>query len=182
MAQAGEQVAISTKTSVIFNTLCAKCHEGECSGRLTFNTDANAAQNHIKRYVGDINISKSEVEEFFALLNHMKKECTLLMSDNVTYESKDITQFAIPSYTSYFIPLGFLQEGNYELLMTTKDESRFRVEVISENFDPFLDQSINFLKQDETLSFTVDEAINSFVRIRSRNPLYITGFLVNKIP
>ncbi len=181
LALAEEKVHISTKSAVIFNTLCAKCHEGECSGRLTFNTDSNAAQNHIKRYVGDINISKSEVEEFFSLLNHMKKECTLLMSENVTYKSQDLAQFAIPSYTSYFIPLGFLKKGDYELKMTTKEEVRFRIEVISDQFDPFLDQSMSASTQEQVLSFSVDEGINSFVRVRSREPLHITTFLIEKI-
>ncbi|MEA3418197.1 MAG: hypothetical protein U9Q90_02270, partial [Campylobacterota bacterium] len=100
---------VSTKTAIIFNTLCAKCHEGECSGRLSFDTGSKAANSHIKRYAGDTNVSKGETKEFFTLLNYMKKECALFMPDNGRWKPENLSRFALPSNDSYFIPLGSLK-------------------------------------------------------------------------
>lgn len=39
-------------TVVRFSTVCFNCHEGECSGRLSFDSGARAAQDHIRRDLG----------------------------------------------------------------------------------------------------------------------------------
>ncbi len=172
---------ISTKSAVIFNTLCAKCHEGECSGRLSFDTGSQAASNHIKRYVGDTNISKNETKEFFTLLNYMKKECALLMPDNGKWKPENLSHFAIPSHKGYFVPLGTLKSGNYHLTIVTKEDIHFRVEILTDQFDHFVDRSICPDEKKKSLNFKVDESINSFLRIRSREPLHITNLEIKKI-
>ena len=164
---------ISIKTSVIFNTLCAKCHEGECSGRLSFDTGSKAANIHIKRYSGDINISIDERKEFFSLLNYMKKECALYMPDTKKWKIENLSQFALPSFKSYFIPLGILKSGKYHFDIKTKERVHFRVEIISDRFDPFLDQSIYPDQKWETVQFSIDQSANSFLRIRSKKPVHI---------
>lgn len=170
----------SMKTSVIFNTLCAKCHEGECSGRLSFDTGSKAASSHIKRYAGDINISKGETEEFFSLLNYMKTECTLWMPNNGKWEPENLSHFALPSSKGYFIPLGLLKEGIYHIEIKLKDDIHFRVEVLSDHFDHFLDRSICPDGEKETLQFTIDKSANTFLRIQSRKPLQIIDLNLKK--
>ena len=170
----------SIKTSVIFNTLCAKCHEGECSGRLSFDTGSKAASNHIKRYAGDTNISKGETEEFFNLLNYMKTECALWMPDNGKWKPENLSHFALPSSKGYFIPLGVLKEGKYHIEIKLKDDIHFRVEVLSDHFDHYLDRSICPDGKKETLQFTIDKAVNIFLRMQSRKPLYIIDMNLQK--
>lgn len=172
---AEEPQNISTKTAVIFNTLCAKCHEGECSGRLSFDTGSQAASSHIKRYAGDANISKVESKAFFTLLNHMKMKCALLMPDGEKWKQENLSHFALPSSKGYFIPLGLLKSGKYLIVIKTKEEIHFRVEVISDRFDSFLDKTACPDQKDEVLSFTLDETVNAFLRIQSRQPLHITA-------
>jgi len=133
---------ISIKTSVIFNTLCAKCHEGECSGRLSFDTGSKAASSHIKRYAGNTNITKDETKEFFSLLNYMKTECALWMPSDGKLKPENILRFALPSSKGYFIPLGVLKEGKYHIEIKLKDDIHFRVEVLSDHFEHFLDISV----------------------------------------
>ena len=164
--------SISTKSAVIFNTLCAKCHEGECSGRLSFDTGSESASSHIKRYAGDANISRTEIKEFFALLNYMKKECALLMPDDGKWKQENLSRFALPSHDSYFIPLGHLKRGKYHLNIATKEEVHYRVEVLSDRFDPYVDQSA-CPEQKKNIRFTIDEPVNAFLRIRSKKPLHI---------
>jgi len=170
----------SIKTSVIFNTLCAKCHEGECSGRLSFTMGAKAASNHIKRYAGDANISKGETEEFFSLLNYMKTECTLWMPDNGKWEPENLSHFALPSSKGYFIPLGVLKEGKYHLEIKLKDDIHFRVEVLSDHFEHYLDISACPDGKKETFQFTINKSVNTFLRIQSRIPLQITDLNIKK--
>jgi len=170
----------SIKTSVIFNTLCAKCHEGECSGRLSFDTGSKAASSHIKRYTGDINITKGETEEFFSLLNYMKTECALWMPDNGKWKPENLSHFALPSAKGYFIPLGLLKEGTYHIEIKLKDDIHFRVEVLSDHFDHFLDRSICPDGEKERLQFTIDKAVNIFLRMQSRKPLHIIDLNLRK--
>ena len=170
----------SIKTSVIFNTLCAKCHEGECSGRLSFDTGSKAASSHIKRYAGDTNISKGETEEFFSLLNYMKTECALWMPDNGRWKPEKLSHFALPSAKGYFIPLGLLKEGTYHIEIKLKDDIHFRVEVLSDHFDHFLDISVCPDGEKETLQFTIDKTVNTFLRMQSRKPLQIIDLNVKK--
>lgn len=179
-SSAKELEEISTKTAVIFNTLCAKCHEGECSGRLSFDTKDRVANSHIKRYAGDTSITESETKDFFTLLNYMKKKCLLWMPNNGKWEPENLSHFALSSYHGYFIPLGILNKGKYRLTIKTEESSFFRVEVISSHFEPFLDQSISSAQKDQRLHFTIDVPVNAFLRIRSRRPLHVISLEIKK--
>ncbi len=170
----------SIKTSVIFNTLCAKCHEGECSGRLSFDTGSKAANSHIKRYAGDTNISKSETEEFFSLLNYMKTECALWMPDNGKWKPENLSHFALPTSKGYFIPLGVLKAGKYHLEIKLKDNIHFRVEVLSDHFEHYLDISACPDGKKETFQFTINKSVNTFLRIQSRIPFQIMDLNVKR--
>jgi len=172
----------SIKTAVIFNTLCAKCHEGECSGRLSFDTGSKAAGNHIKHYAGDINISREEIKEFFTLLNHMKTECTVWMPDVGKWNTKKLSSFALPSGKGYFIPLGSLKKGKYRLEIKMKEDIHFRIEVLSDKFEHFLDISACPNCEIEPLHFIIDRSSNTFLRIQSRKPLQIIDLNVKKDP
>ncbi len=170
----------SIKISVIFNTLCAKCHEGECSGRLSFDTGSKTASSHIKRYAGDINISKGETEEFFSLLNYMKTECALWMPKSGKWKPENLSHFALPSGKGYFIPLGFLKEGRYHIEIKLKDDIHFRVEVLSDHFEHFLDRSVCPDGEKQILQFTVEKSVNTFLRMQSRKALQIIDLNVKK--
>jgi hypothetical protein len=164
---------------VIFNTLCAKCHEGECSGRLSFDTGSKAASSHIKRYSGNTNITKTEVKEFFSLLNYMKIECALWMPKNVRWKPENCLGFALPSLKGYFIPLGILKEGTYHIEITLKENVHFNIEVLSNHFKHFLDIPVCPDKK-QILQFTIDRKVNTFVRIKSRMPLEIIDLDLKK--
>lgn len=163
----------STKTAVIFNTLCAKCHEGECSGRLSFDTGSKAASRHIQRYAEDTHITKGETEEFFNLLNYMKTECALWMPDNGRWKPENLSHFSLPSAKGYFIPLGILQEGKYHIEIKIKEDTHFRIEVLSDDFQHYLDISSCPDRKNEIFQFTIDDPVNTFLRLQSRKPLQI---------
>lgn len=179
-AQAIEDISI--KSSVIFNTFCAKCHEGQCSGRLSFNTGSKKASNHIKRYAGDSNLTSSETGEFFILLNHMKTKCSILMPYDGKWEVTNLSHFALPSKKGYFIPLGLLGAGKYNLKISTKKDAQLKVEILSSQFDHFLDQRIFTDKEEQTLTFKIVGNTNTFIRIQSRNSFQILSLKLDKNP
>ena len=49
---------IQIQSAVEFNTECARCHEGECTGRMTFRLPPTAAYQHIRRHGGDLSEEK----------------------------------------------------------------------------------------------------------------------------
>jgi len=171
---------VNLKSAVVFNTLCAKCHEGQCSGRLSFDTGSESATNHIKRYCCDPKVSKVEVKEFFTLLNYMKKECSLFMPISDKKVNDKLSSFAIPSKKGYFIPLGILKSGEYTLSLQTKENIRFRIEIISSQFDSYLDQSVCPNDKEKIFDFEVDDSIDYFLRIRSKKALNLNNFEIKK--
>ena len=171
---------ITMKTAVIFNTLCSKCHEGECSGRLSFDTGSQAASSHIKRYTADVNLSKSEIESFFSLLNYMKTECALWMPNSEKYNTGDLSRFVLPSFKGYFIPLGVLRQGEYHIDMKMKEDIHFKIEIISDHFDHLLNISVCPDRKKDILKFTTDNDVNLFLRIKSRQPLHIIDLELKK--
>ncbi len=172
---------VSIKSAVTFNTLCSKCHEGQCSGRLTFDKGSQVASNHIKRYAEDENISKDEVKEFFTLLNFMKKECLLIMPDKITHNQENLLSFATTSHKQYFIPLGILKKGDYSLFIKIKDDTPFRLELISSQFDSYLDRNICSCLKKREFDFSVDEEIKYFIRLKSRKAIYLDDLEIKKI-
>ncbi len=171
---------VSIKTAVIFNTLCAKCHEGECSGRLSFDTGSKAAHSHIKRYSKDANISESEIKEFYSLLNHMKKKCTIPMPIGEKPEPEKLSRYATPDHKAYFIPLGLLKKGRYRLTISTKEKLHYGLEVLSDHFDPIVELSV-CPENKKDVQFTLEEPSKTFLRIRSKEPLHILTLKVSNI-
>ena len=175
-----EDINISTRSAVIFNTLCSKCHEGECSGRLSFDTGSRTASSHIRRYTEESNLSKGKIKEFFALLNHMKKECAIYMPKQDKWQPGNLSLFMLPSSKGYFVPLGFLKSGVYHIGIKTREDIHFQTEILSEHFDHFLNQEICPEKRNNTLQFTIDKPTTVFLRIKSRHPLHIDTLKIEK--
>jgi hypothetical protein len=69
-AGAGE---IPQSTFVRFNTVCATCHEGECSGRLSFQSGVSAALGHMQRHLGKV--TEIEASDLFGLIKYTKERC-----------------------------------------------------------------------------------------------------------
>jgi hypothetical protein len=171
---------ISTGSAVTFNTLCSKCHEGECSGRLSFDTGSKTAGSHIRRYAEEHTLSKGKIKEFFALLNHMKKVCAIYMPKNAQWKQEDLSHFMLSSAKGYFIPLGLLEGGTYRMTIRTKEDIHFQTEVLSEHFDHFLNQEVCPRRKNNTLQFAIDTPKRVFLRIKSRKPLHILLLKIEK--
>jgi len=129
---------ISAASSVRFNIVCARCHEAECSGRLSFDLGRKAAESHIERYAGKVDPLTRQ--ELYALLEHMKRECRYYPFDiavpaNRRWEAGMLQKFHDEAERAYFIPLGRLSAGSYRADLRFDRETGASAEFVSARFE-----------------------------------------------
>ncbi|MCK5293515.1 MAG: hypothetical protein KAJ49_02605 [Arcobacteraceae bacterium] len=173
---ASGNLSISIETAIKFNTICAKCHEGECSGRLSFDDNPKIAFSHINRYIP--NSSKTQAKELFTILKHMKKQCVIFfpniyLNNKTSWFEKELIQYSLSSRKSYFIPLGLLEKGIYKLKINTNKLQLYTIMIISKNFEIVLDEYSTSCKNVNNLSYIVNDSKEYYLRIESRNKLII---------
>lgn len=145
---------------VRFNTVCTSCHEGECSGRLSFHTGADAARNHMQRYLGSVDTA--EAKHLFAMLRHTKEQCTHypLVSTVVIGQAlsgEQLVQWHNPQQGGYFIPLGQLNKGGHRLKMTFSKAANVKAKVTDRLFEPLAEDSS--CPQQNTLDIRFDNDV-----------------------
>ena len=105
--------ASDTLSVLRFNTVCANCHEGQCSGRLSFSLGPEATFSHIRRFAGEADAIL--VRQLQALLEYMKQECAyapLPVPDMQGLLGREILDaYRDPENGNYFMPLGKLERG-----------------------------------------------------------------------
>lgn len=170
---------IQIRSAIIFNTSCARCHEGECSGRMTFHLPKRSAEQHIHRHGGEL--SKETSEQLFELLRYMKEECRFYpfsvgLAQDQMWDSDMLSKFRSPSSQAYFLPLGFLVPGLYELqLEGINDKANTCIEIINNEFDYFDKNNINWDNGKVTLQFHADERSEYFLRISNKKPIRLNN-------
>jgi hypothetical protein len=132
--------AVSPDSLIAFNTVCAKCHEGECSGRLSFDSGASAASSHIRRYLGDL--TEAQLGELFVVLRYMKEHCAYypfpwLVPAGGKWSAESLARLRSPAANGYFVPLGALRDEPYRLRLDRDVPVHLRV--TSAAFEPVLD-------------------------------------------
>jgi len=132
------QAPIPPASVVRFNTLCATCHEGECSARLSFRLDPGATDSHIRRYTGDI--SPQSARELNALLEHMKLNCGYYAIDlplprDGRWHAELLHQLHAAEEKAYFVPLGRLAAGRHRFTLTFEQDAVVSVQLVSAGFE-----------------------------------------------
>lgn len=129
---------IPPSTVVRFNTVCANCHEGECSGRLSFQSGVDAAKNHIRRYLGAL--SEREVGDLFALLKYTKEKCRQYpvkpeVPASGRWGARELESWRNPVEGGYFIPLGALKPGEHRLNLNLTGDLQGKARVTDAHFE-----------------------------------------------
>ncbi len=170
---------ISIGSTVIFNTACARCHEGECSGRMSFHLPKDAENQHIIRHGGAL--SQQQILQLSKLLRYMKEECSFyplpfaLIKDKI-WEFEMLKKFHSPSQQAYFIHLGILEPGSYNLWFEELNGTKFCIDIISEEFD-FTDiDSLYGENGIKRLKFYIENRSEYFLRLTAQKPI-----LLNKL-
>lgn len=117
-AATAAQPPASIATIVQFHTVCSNCHEGECSGRLSFDSGAAAARSHIERYLGTTNDVR--VAALFAMLRQVKETCghypvVPIRQATGAWEAAELAPWRNALAGAYFVPLGPLATGRRQL-------------------------------------------------------------------
>jgi hypothetical protein len=115
---AGAQPPASIATIVQFHTVCSNCHEGECSGRLSFDSGAAAARSHIERHLetkDDVHVAA-----LFAMLRHVKENCghypvVPIRPAVGAWEAEELAPWRNPYAGAYFVPLGKMAAGRRQI-------------------------------------------------------------------
>ena len=168
---------------IMFNTVCASCHEGECSGRLTFDSGSAGAKEHIQRYAGPV--SSKIVSALFEALVTMKRVCAYPSFDfsapqDHQWSANTLAKFGIPSRKGWFIPLGRLAAGNYQVTLIADAGVSMRLQVVRDNFE-ISAEDCNCTHSGETVyPFTVDGAGIYYLRIASQEPLRLKSLALSR--
>ena len=156
-----------------FNTVCSHCHEGQCSGRLSFSLGPEATFNHIRRYAG--NVDDGLARQLMELLELMKQECVFPPLDELdvrqTAHRESLDSFRDEESGNYFIPLGNLELGNHQLDLCFETVVPLRIEVLNEWFDFLVDHCSGCGCGTFSQTLEVDEAGKHFLRVRSQHPV-----------
>ncbi len=156
-----------------FNTVCSHCHEGQCSGRLTFSLGPEATFTHIRRYAGDVD--DDFARQLMELLELMKKECAFPplaeLDIRQTVHKEALDSYRDDESGNYFIPLGNLELGIHQLNLCFETTVPLRVEVLNEWFDFLVDHCSGCGCGTFSQTLEVDEAGKHFLRVRSQHPL-----------
>jgi hypothetical protein len=145
---------IPAASVVRFYTVCTNCHEGECSGRLSFQTGAQEARSHIQRYLGSV--TNSEAENLFGLLRYTKEQCAHYplaspLQPGNQLGAKKLAAWRNPQEGGYFIPLSRLGKGEYELRLAFSVVGNGKVKLTDDRFEPLLEE--NLCPQQSALEF-----------------------------
>jgi hypothetical protein len=172
-----------TESVVIFNTICAKCHEAECSGRLSFDEAFEASSAHIIRHYGEASGKKWLHKELFILLNHMKEKCAYYpmqvpVPPQRVWSGGILKKLTTLIERNYFIPIGPFSPGRYSLELTLAKDEKVTVHLVAETFDMLVEDC--YLSSDKriVIPFSIIEAGNYYVRVYPRKPVQITQLAI----
>ena len=130
---------------VRFNTVCANCHEGECSGRLSFQSGADAARGHMERYLGKI--TSAEGAALFSLLRYTKEHCshypvTAAWPEGGVWNTAELTLWRNQHEGGYFVPLGKFASGSHRLQITFAATAPGRLKITDDRFEPLVEEAL----------------------------------------
>ncbi len=186
-ATVGAEVALggpSLSSAVTFGTVCARCHEGECSGRLTFDLGADAAFDHVRRHAGDL--PEASVRELVVLLEAMKTECVHPTVDAPVpkdrhWTKRDLEPLCTVRRTDCLVPLGILQPGIWRIELGLGDGVHVHAEVVTRRFETLSDGPLDVRDGRSTIRFRVSSASEPFLRLGAAEPIGLKGLRLERL-
>ncbi len=172
-----------TESVVIFNTVCAKCHEAECSGRLSFDDSYEAARSHIIRHYGAAADKLWLQKELFSILNYTKEQCAYYPMDIVIPARKvwsgEMLQRACTFLErNYFVPMGAFTRGEYRIELAMDKDVRVTVHLVSDKFDMVVEDCLETTDKILQIPVTITEPGDYYFRLYPRQPVRINRLAV----
>ena len=172
-----------TESVVIFNTICAKCHEAQCSGRMSFDDAYEASKNHIIRHYGEASDKQWLQKELFTILNYMKEKCAYYPMESTLPPKRvwgrDILKKMVTLLErNYFIPLGPFSSGKYRIDLELKKDTKVTIHLVSEDFDMLIDDCFISSNMEIKIPFSITKPGNYYFRMYPQEPVQITRLTV----
>lgn len=171
---------------VIFNTICAKCHEAQCSGRLSFDDAMAASSNHILRHYGEASGKQWLQKELFEILNYMKERCAYYPMNTPVpvkrvWGSDILDKLSTLLEKNYFIPVGNFTPGSYRIELELEKDARVTAHLITEDFDLIVEDCYESKKQRINIPFVIESSGIHYFRIYPRKPVRITRLSISTL-
>ena len=159
-----------TESVIIFNTICAKCHEAQCSGRLSFDDAFERSRNHILRHYNQASGKKYLQKELFDILSYMKENCAYYPMHfsvplNRIWANDILQKYTTPMDSNYFIPVGNLSPGSYHIELELEKNVKVNVHLISEQFEMVVDDCYKSTDQRIKLPVFIEESGDYYLRL-----------------
>ena len=169
---------IPQSTIIRFNTACARCHEGQCSGRLSFALDHTAAASHIRRYAGEVTVTAQK--DLHTLLAYMKQHCAYYpmraaAPQNGGWDQETLAQLRNHTDDMHFIPLGTLVAGRYRARLRFAATAEACAQVISSSFDIGEYPGLKTEGREMEFEFMVDASLPMYLRLQTARPAILEG-------
>ena len=164
------ETAAFTESVIIFNTLCAKCHEAQCSGRLSFEEAFEKSTNHILRYYDQASGKQWLQKELFDILNYMKTKCAYYPMQAAVplkriWAAEFLEEFSTLMEKNYFIPVGRFTPGNYLIALEFEKDVKVTVNLISEEFDMVTEECLQSKERRIHIPVLIEEPGDYYFRI-----------------
>lgn len=165
----GPRQVVGRASFTTFNTVCARCHEAECSGRLSFAGGVDATREHVRRYAGAV--SDSAVNELFELLRHMKEECGYYPAivggaPGEAWDAAALASFFQLSERSYFLPLGSFPGGECRARLDFDRDTAASAQVMAANLEAALEVALPTRERRAPLAWPCRAGEPYYLRLR----------------
>lgn len=172
-----------TESVVIFNTVCAKCHEAECSGRLSFDDCYEVSRNHIIRHY-DAAADKLWLQrELYSILNYTKEQCAYYPMDMAipatkVWSGEVLQRMSTIPKRNYFVPVGILAPGQFRIELEMDESVRVTVHLMSEKFDMVVEDCLEPTEKSLHIPVTITEPGDYYFRLYPRRPVRINRLAI----
>jgi len=172
-----------TESVVIFNTICAKCHEAQCSGRLSFDESFEKSTSHILRYYGQASGKQWLQKELFDILNYMKERCAYYPMQTPVplkrvWGDDILDRFTTLMERNYFIPVGNFFPGHYRIDLELEKDVKVTAHLISEEFEWLIEDCYQSSDRQIRISFLIEEQGDYYFRMYPREPVRINRLAI----
>lgn len=183
LAGVAEAELTASRHWALFNTVCARCHEAQCSGRMSLGQNDAQARAHVERYAGSL--TEDVHQQLVRYLQHMKEVCgfaaiPLAFEPQAVWSEAQLEFFHTPGGEAYFMPLGELGAGDYRLQARLVGTD-WIAQVVSADFD-VVGETASCDKGDEFgLEFQADAGMY-YLRLMGRSSLELKTLRLLRIP
>ena len=153
----------------VFHTTCARCHEAECSGRVTFD-DLSRASEHVRRYAGPL--ADARVTELLALLRVTKEACRIdadaaARCGEPPWDAARLRRVHVATERAWFVPLGAPSTGAHRVVLRFDRDVEASLQILTARFDTVHEATVRSREHVLATPFSASGDGMLFVRVHA---------------